>query len=80
MFNPSYMPFFRENYENEDARLDAIRDFIGICLKNHQKMKIWDDGMTVVVEYDYAEPELSHELVWLDEDEFVEKYTNDSDN
>lgn len=72
MYKASFMPFCRDNYETEDERMKAVADFVALALKNHQKMAIWDDGLTIVVEYDYAEPELGHALVWLDENEYVD--------
>ena len=79
--------FFRDDYTdfgetepNTYAMFSDIADFIRIALKNNRKMKIWSDEYTVVIEYDYADPELSeYSLEWVGEDEYVGSYSEDEE-
>ncbi len=80
--------FFKDNYTawgedepNEYAMFNDIAEFIRIALKNKRKLKVWSDEFTVVVEYDYADPELAEfSLEWIGEDEYVESYSNDEED
>lgn len=75
--------FYRGDYEeyydvlnkkdyNYEAMYDDIKNFIRIAVKNNYQMKIWCDGETVVVEYNYKDDGMSGvSLEWLDENEYI---------
>ena len=75
--------FCRETYKercgyseeiNEIKMFDDIASFIQVALKNGYQMRIWDDGMTVVIEYNCQDESLGGvSLEWVGEDEYVEK-------
>lgn len=73
--------FCREDYKDsgeydEFSMWSDIQEFLRIAVKNGYQMKIWDDGMTIVIEYNFQDWELSGaDLVWLDEDEEDENNT-----
>ena len=70
--NPD-MPY--EETINEYEMISDISDFIRLCIKNGYQMKIWYDGMTVVIEYNYQDESLSGvSLEWVGENEYVETY------
>lgn len=65
----------REQFFNSKKMYDDIRDFIRIIIQNGYQMKMWFDGMTVCVEYNYRDESMSGvSLEWLDENEYIEKY------
>lgn len=73
--------FCRSTYEddkkeiNEYSLFEDLTDFIRIAIKNEYQMKIFDDGLTIVVEYNYAEGSLSGvSLEWIGENEYISKY------
>lgn len=78
--------FCRDDYKNmkkfrmpgeeilidEDLMLNDIRDFVRIAMKNGYQMRIWDDGLTVSIEYNYFDESISGvSLEWLDENDAV---------
>ena len=63
-----------------DKMFDDISAFIRIALKNGYQMRVWGDGLTVAVEYQYADPSMCGvSLEWLDEDEYIVKATDNDD-
>ena len=80
--------FFSDNYTdfgetepNDYMRFSDIAEFIRIALKNGRVLKIWSDEYTVVVEYDYHDPELAeYSLEWIGENEYVESYDNNEED
>lgn len=58
--------------ENEFLMYSDIMKFIQLAFKNGYQMKLWYDGMTVVIEYDYQDACLGgSSLEWLSNDEYV---------
>lgn len=63
-----------------DKMYNDISDFIRIAIHNGHQMKIWDDGLTVCIEYNYKDGNMSGvSLEWLGEDEYVETCTQSDD-
>lgn len=60
---------------NYDKMFDDIKEFIRIALQNGYQMRIWDDGVTIVIEFNYQNESMSGvSLEWLDENEYIESY------
>lgn len=60
---------------NCDKMFDDIKEFIRIALRNGYQMRIWDDGLTIVVEFNYQDENMSGVgLEWLNENEYVASY------
>ena len=78
---------YKEYYEtlgrkeiNEAKLFDDITAFIKVAINNGYQMKIWDDGLTIVIEYNHQDEGLSGvTLEWLGENEYVETYSEDGD-
>ena len=82
--------FCEENYKehysysdrkevNETRMYEDITDFIRIAIKNGYQMKIGYDGMTVIIEYNYADEGMAGaSLEWLGENEYVGNYDDDA--
>lgn len=82
----SSISFCSENYKeynqytsrdevDESAMYDDIKSFIRLAIKNDYQMKIWCDGLTVIIEYNHRDGSLSGvDLEWIGEDEYVERY------
>ena len=70
----SYMAFneyLKRDDVDEDAMFEDIKNAIRILMKNGNMARVYDDGITVAVEFDAVEPALSESrLVWVP----VEKY------
>lgn len=65
---------------NEYQMHNDIHEFVRIAIKNGYQMRIWYDGLTVVIEYDYLDRKMcGKELVWLGEDEYISKYGEDEE-
>lgn len=63
---------------NEYMMYEDIKDFLRIAIKNGYQCRIWDDGLTVVVEYDYLDRDLADSsLEWLSQDEYVESFNRE---
>ena len=83
--------FCRESYKefydclgkksvNETKLFEDITAFIKVAIQNDYQMRIWDDGLTIVIEYNHQDESLSGvSLEWLDENEYVEKYIEDNE-
>lgn len=57
---------------DETKMMNDIRDFIRIAMQNGYQMKIWYDGLTVCIEYNYQDEAMSGvSLNWLGENEYV---------
>lgn len=81
--------FCRNDYEDEDPTTgkkevneymmyEDIKNFLRIAIKNGYQCRIWDDGLTVVVEYDYQDRDLANSsLEWLSQDEYVESFNRE---
>lgn len=78
--------FCREDYKDdgehdEFAMWSDIQEFLRIAIKNGYQMKIWDDGETIVVEYNYRDELLSDiGLEWLDCDQYEKLNAEDGTN
>lgn len=79
--------FCRGAYKNDKGELDEykmyddITSFIRIAINNNYQMKIIDDSYTIIIEYNYADPELqSASLEWIGENEYVARYGDDYDD
>ena len=72
---------FSKTYIDEFDMYRDISDFMRIAIKNGYQMKVWFDGLTIVIEYNYKDESLSGvSLEWLDENEYIEKIErNDTD-
>lgn len=71
---------YREHNKNEYEMFNDITDFVRIAIQNGYQMKIWFDGMTVCIEYNYQDTSMSGvSLCWLDEDEYIAKENNNND-
>lgn len=69
---PDYKERMRgcEDYEIEAKLFSDMQDFIRILLDNERQIKIWFDGMTYVIEYNYQDEELSGvSLEWVGDGE-----------
>ena len=65
---------------DENRLYDDIRDFIRLAIHSGYQMKIWEDGYTIIVEFNYRDESLSGtSLEWVGEDEYVEKITKEQD-
>ena len=70
---------YKEYYEysgkkevNESRMWDDIKDFLRIACINEYQIKITDDGCTVIIEYDYQNPEMCYaSLEWVGENDYV---------
>ena len=73
---PNQYPLPGHRPEIDEAKLmNDIRDFIRIAMRNGYQMKIWYDGLTVCIEYNYQDESLSGvSLNWLGENEYVDTY------
>lgn len=59
-----------KEYVDYDEMFEDIKSFIQIAVKNDYQMKVWFDGLTVVVEYDYRDGDLGdYRLEWIDVNE-----------
>ena len=57
---------------DEYERMSDVSEFLRILLKNGYVVKLWDDGMTIGIEYnsgnrEYGDPRLE----WLSENEYI---------
>lgn len=67
-----YNDYLRKDVVDEDAMFEDIKALVRVALKNDYQMKIWDDGMTITVEYEARDPALSEvSLEWIGVDEEV---------
>ncbi len=57
---------------NEYMMYEDIKDFLRIAIKNGYQCRIWFDGYTVVIDYNYQDESLSGvSLEWLGEHEYI---------
>ena len=86
----STFTFCRDDYEeenkstgrrelNEYMMFEDIKEFIRLSIKNGYQCRIWDDGLTICVEYNYLDPDYGIRLEWLSEDEYVESFQKEDD-
>lgn len=55
--------------------LEPFDTFIRIAVRNGYQCRIWHDGLTLVIEYNYQDEGMSGtSLQWVGENEYVEKY------
>ena len=60
---------------NETKLFEDIAAFIKVAIQNGYQMKIWNDGLTIVIEYNHQDESLSGaSLEWLGENEYVMIY------
>ena len=65
---------FYETRINEKKLFEDIAEFIRIATKNGYQCRVWFDGTTYAVEYNFLDREKSDvTLEWVGEDEYVEK-------
>jgi len=80
----SYMEYYdclNKKCLNEAKLFEDISAFIKIATQNGYQMKIWDDGLTIVVEYNHQDETLSEvSLEWLDENEYVVKCNEEKED
>lgn len=70
----------REDVFNEVEMVSDIADFVKVLLKNGQQVRMWYDGMTVCIEYNYLDQSMGGvSLEWLGPDEYVETYAKEED-
>lgn len=63
-----------DDFDEIQMKLD-IADFVAALLKNDYQVRIYSDGLTVAVEYDFRDQSLAgNNLVWLSPAEYVESY------
>lgn len=76
-----YMEFYKSlNKEdvNETKMYEDIQSFIRIAIKNGYHLKIWSDGYTTVIEYDYMDPSFTDmRLEWIDGSKTVKEDGDD---
>ena len=54
---------------------EDVKDFLRIAIKNGYQCKLWFDGLTLVVEYNYLDESMSGvSLSWIGENEYIESY------
>lgn len=74
------LPEYEERGETEDDRSRDISDVLRILLKNGYQCRIWDDGMTICVEYNHLDESMSGvSLEWLGEDEYIGNYNDETE-
>ena len=57
---------------NDTKLFEDVTSFIKVAIQNGYQMRIYDDGVTIVIEYNYKDESLSGvSLEWLGEDEYV---------
>ena len=55
---------------------EDVKNFLRIAIKNGYQCKLWFDGLTLVVEYNYMDEAMSGvSLNWLGENEYIETCT-----
>ena len=65
-----YNEYLGRNVVDYDEMYSDISSFIRMAIKNGYQMKIWYDGLTVSIEYEYQDESMSGVcLEWLNEDE-----------
>ena len=68
-----YNTYSNKQEINESALWEDIATFLRIATKNGYQFKIWYDGTTIVVEYNYRDPEMGDStLEWVGADEYIE--------
>ena len=76
-----YNDYSHKNEVNHTEMYEDILSFIRIAIKNGYQMRIWNDGLTTVIEYNYADENMSGvSLEWLGEDEYVETIKKDEED
>lgn len=71
---------YKEYYEclhkkevNFAKMYEDIAKFIELALTNGYQLKVWCDGLTVVIEYNYKDKAMTGTaLEWLGDDEYIE--------
>lgn len=54
---------------------DDVKTLVRILLKNGYQMRIWNDGLTTAIQYNYRDESMTGvSLEWLGEDEYVGAY------
>ncbi len=70
-----------ESREYEKELFNDVKEFIRIATQNGYQCRVFDDGLTICVEYNYIDESMSGvSLEWLGEDEYIEKYANGKDS
>lgn len=54
---------------------DDVKTLVRILLKNGYQMRIWNDGLTTAIQYNYRDESMTGvSLEWLGDDEYVGSY------
>lgn len=67
--------------DNEQKMWEDINIFLQILIHNQYQIKLYSDGYTIVIEYDY-DPSLgfgNDSLYWVGENEYIEKIISEED-
>ena len=68
----SYNEYLNKDTIDEDAMFDDVKSAIRILTRNGNIVRVYDDGITVSVEYDAIQPDIAESrLMWIP----VEKYS-----
>ena len=66
-----------EEFVNEYAMYEDIKDFLRLALKNGYQCRVWFDSYTICIDYNYQDESISCvSLEWVGENEFVDTYDN----
>lgn len=71
----------REPEFREVEMISDIADFVKVLLKNGQQVKLWYDGLTVCIEYNYLDKAMTGvRLEWVGPNEYVETYATEEES
>ena len=66
----TYNDYLERDCIDEDALFEDVKSVIRIALKNGNQTRVWDDGCTVVVEFEHMDPDLADSiLMWVSMDD-----------
>ena len=69
-----YNDYLSKDCVDYDSLYKDVSEFIRIAITNGYQLKLWSDGYTVCVEYNYNDPGMSGVMLeWISDDEYIVK-------